>query len=129
MESPCPQLLMLADAPGAVVELFGISMLERLLRVAQRLGYREALIVSKIPAEIAAHLAKPSWARAEISLTFRTRAAGPVHLHELVTGNERTLLVSAGFFFCRPPFETVGWANNPDCLVGSAAPAARRSPL
>src|SRR5256714_6173985 len=124
MESPRPQLLMLADAPGAVVELFGISMLERLLRVAQRLGYREALIVSKTPAEIAAHLAKPSWARAEISLTFRTRAAGPVHLHELATGNERTLLVSAGFYFDARLLKTLAGQTTTTVLVDSAPPAA-----
>jgi hypothetical protein len=64
MDSPRPQLFILADAPDALVELFGISLLERLLRTAQRLGFREAVILSKTPAEIAAHLAKPSWARA-----------------------------------------------------------------
>src|SRR2546421_12205835 len=99
MDSPRPQLLILADAPDALVELFGISLLERLLRVAQRLGFREAVIVSNTPAEIAAHLARPSWARAEVSLNFRTRESGPVFLHKIVTGNERTLLVSAGFYY------------------------------
>jgi hypothetical protein len=33
MESLRPQLLILADAPDALIELFGVSMLERLLRM------------------------------------------------------------------------------------------------
>src|SRR2546423_6746892 len=128
MESPCPQLLILADAPDALVELFGISMLERLLRIAQRLGFREAVIVSKTPAEIAAHLAEPSWARAEISLSFRTREAGPVLLHQVVTGNERTLLVSAGFYFYARLLKTLGQQTTTTVLGGSGPPAASGPP-
>ncbi|HZE57992.1 MAG TPA: CDP-alcohol phosphatidyltransferase family protein [Chthoniobacterales bacterium] len=124
MESPRPQLLILADAPDAFVELFGISMLERLLRVTQRLGFREAVIVSKTPEEIAAHLEKPSWARAEISLSFRTREAGPVFLHNVVTGNERTLLVSAGFYFDARLLKTLAEQTTTTVLVDSAPPAA-----
>src|SRR6476469_10927279 len=99
MDSPRPQLLILADPPDALAVLFGISLLERLLRTVQRLGFRDALIVSKTPDEIAAHLAKPSWARAEVALSFRSRDAGPVIINNLVTGNECALLVSAGFYY------------------------------
>src|SRR3954466_12793733 len=99
MDSPRPQLLILADAPDALVELFGVSLLERLLRIAQRLGFREALILSTTPDKIAAHLAKPSWPRAEVSLNFRTREPGPFVVDKLVTRSEPTLLVSAGFHF------------------------------
>jgi hypothetical protein len=123
MESPRPKLLILADAPDAFVELFGISMLERLLRIAQRLGFREATIVSKTPTEIAAHLAKPSWARADISLSFRTREPGPVSLHQVVTGNERTLLVSAGFYFDARLLKTLAEQTTTTVLVDSAPPA------
>jgi len=124
MESPRPQLLILADVPNAFVELFGISLLERLLRVAQRLGFREAAIVSKTPAEIAAHLAKPSWARAEISLSFRARAEGPVLSQGVVTGNERTLLVSAGFYFDARLLKTLAEQTTTTVLVDSAPPVA-----
>src|SRR2546423_12147225 len=83
MESPRPQLLILADAPDAFVELFGVSMLERLLRVLQRLGFREALILSKTPDIIAAHLAKPSWAREEVALDLRLRESDPVLISDV----------------------------------------------
>src|SRR5256885_2486726 len=99
MESPPPQLLILADAPEALVELFGISMLERLLRIVQRLGFREALIVSKTPDEIAAHVAKPSWARAEVAVGLRRRETDPVLINDVAPGAERILLVSADFYY------------------------------
>jgi hypothetical protein len=99
MESPRPQLLILADAPDALIELFGISMLERLLRVAQRLGFREALILSKTPDEIAAQVAKPSWARAGVAIDVRPREVDPVLINDVAPGAERVLLVSAGFYY------------------------------
>src|SRR5687767_14745391 len=99
MDSPRPQLLILADAPEALVELFGISLLERLLRIAQRLGFRDALILSKTPDEIATHLAKPSWARSQLALDFRPREADPVLISDVAPGTERILLVSAGFYY------------------------------
>jgi phosphatidylglycerophosphate synthase len=123
MDSPRPQLIILADAPDALVELFGVSMLERLLRIAQRLGFREAMIVSKTPAEIAAYLEKPSWARAKISLNFRTREAGPVSIDKVVTGHERTLLVSAGFYFDARLLKTLAEQRTTTVLVDSAPPA------
>ena len=124
MESPRPQLLILADAPDALVELFGISMLERLLRVAQRLGFREAVIVSTTPVEIADHLAKPSWARAEISLSFRTREPGPVFVDKVVSGNERTLLVSASFYHDARLLKTLAEQTTTTILIDSARPPA-----
>ena len=106
MDSPRPQLLILADAPDALVELHGVSLLERLLRIAQRLGFREAVILSKTSTEIASHLAKPSWARAEVALSFRDREPGPFFPHEVVSGNERTLVVSAISCRIRNPLVT-----------------------
>src|SRR6478672_1099963 len=99
MDSSRPQLIILADAPDALRVLFGISFLERLLRMVQRLGFREALILSRTPDAIAQHLARPSWARAEVSLGFRERQDGPVLISQVATGAERILLVSAGFYY------------------------------
>src|SRR4051794_26161523 len=124
MDSPRPQLVILADAPDAFVELFGISLLERLLRIAQRLGFREALIVSTTPEKIAGHLAKPSWARAEIALNFRTREPGPVSLSTVVSGNERTLIVSAGFYYDARLLKALAEQTRTTVLVDSAPPAA-----
>jgi phosphatidylglycerophosphate synthase len=123
MDSPRPQLLILADAPEAFVELFGISLLERLLRVGQRLGFREALIVSKTPDVIAAHLAKPSWARGEVALDFRQRE-DPVLISDVAPGAERVLLVSAGFYYDARLLKTLSEKQTTTLLVDSAPPAS-----
>src|SRR4051812_22767731 len=123
MDSPRPLLLILADAPDALVELFGISLLERLLRIAQRLGFREARILSTTPDEIARHLAKPSWARAQISVNVRAREGGPLRVHEQVTGSEPTLVVSADFYFDARLLKTLAEQATSIVLVDSAPPA------
>lgn len=122
MDSPRPQLLILADAPGALVELFGISMLERLLRIAQRLGFREALILSKTPDEIAAHIAKPSWARAGVALDVRPREADPVLINDVAPGADRILLVSASFYYDARLLKALAERVATTLLVDSAPP-------
>ena len=73
-----------ADSPGALTELCGISILERLLRTLQRCGIERATILSSTPDPIAKELARPSWARAQLNLTFRTRPTGPVKVEQIV---------------------------------------------
>jgi hypothetical protein len=53
METSRPQLLILARAPDTFCELFGVSLLERLLRIVQRLGFREAIILSESDRSVA----------------------------------------------------------------------------
>ncbi|MGH7936453.1 MAG: hypothetical protein ACREF8_05545, partial [Chthoniobacterales bacterium] len=60
------QVVILANAPGALIELCGITLLERLLRTLQRVGVREAVIVSETPEAIEAELRKDSPPRSEI---------------------------------------------------------------
>jgi hypothetical protein len=128
MDSPRPQLLILADAPEALVELFGISLLERLLRVAQRLGFRQALILAKTPDAIAAHLAKPSWARNQVALDFRRRETDPVLISDVAPGAERILLVSAGFYYDARLLKAL--ADNPaTTLLIDSAPPVESAPL
>lgn len=122
MESSRPQLVILADAPGALGVLFGISLLERLLRVVQRLGFREAIILSSSPEEIAAHLAEPSWARAEVALSFRSRNAGAARVSDLATGAGRVLVVSAGFYYDARLLKTMAEQTATTLLIDSAPP-------
>src|SRR6267142_580748 len=82
MDSPRPQLLILADAPEALCMLFGISLLERLLRVVQRLGFREAIIVTDSN-EVTNHLAKRSWAGAAVRLRFCRKNANDIRMGEI----------------------------------------------
>jgi phosphatidylglycerophosphate synthase len=123
MESPRPQLIILADAPDAFRVLFGISLLERLLRTVQRLGFREAIILSNSPEEAAAHLAKPSWARAEVALNFRPRNAGAVRVSEVATGAECSLVLSAGFYYDARLLKVLAERTATTALVDSAPPA------
>jgi 1L-myo-inositol 1-phosphate cytidylyltransferase / CDP-L-myo-inositol myo-inositolphosphotransferase len=78
------ECVILADGPSALVELCGISTLERLLRTLQRCGIERATVLSNTPDPIAKELARPSWARAQLDITVRTRPAGPVRLEQIV---------------------------------------------
>ena len=122
MDSSRPQLLILGDPPDALCPLFGISLLERLLRVVQRLGFREAIILSNSPEEVAAHLAKPSWARADVALSFRPRNAGAVRVSEVVSGASRILVVSAGFYYDARLLRAMAEQTETTLLVDSAPP-------
>jgi phosphatidylglycerophosphate synthase len=122
MDLPRPQLLILADAPDALRILFGISLLERLLRTAQRLGFREALVLSESPDEIEAHLAKPSWARAEVALTFRRRETRATRVQDVATGAERIFVVSAGFYYDARLLRTMTEQDKTTLLVDSSPP-------
>ncbi len=63
MENTLP--ILVANAPEALIELCGVNLLERLLRILQRLGFREAIVFSTTP-EIGAELSKRSWPREQI---------------------------------------------------------------
>src|SRR5499427_4987303 len=65
MENILPVLL--ADAPEALTELCGVNLVERLLRILQRLGFRRAIVFSSTPEIIGSELAKRSWAREQIA--------------------------------------------------------------
>jgi phosphatidylglycerophosphate synthase len=122
MESPRPQLIILADVPDAFRVLFGISLVERLLRVVQRLGFREAILLSNSPEEVAAHLKKPSWARAGVALNFRPRNSAAVQVSEVATGADRVLVASAGFYFDARLLKTLAEQRATTLLVDSAPP-------
>jgi phosphatidylglycerophosphate synthase len=122
MESLRPQLLILDDAPNAFCTLFGISLLERLLRIAQRLGFREAVILSNSPKEVAAHLTKPSWARAQVALSIRARNPGALRVSEVANGTGRTLVVSAGFYYDARLLRVLAEQTRTTLLVDSAPP-------
>jgi phosphatidylglycerophosphate synthase len=123
MDSPRPQLLILADAPDALSFFFGISLLERLLRVVQRLGFRETIILSHSPEEVVAHLGKPSWARADVALSIRPRNAGALRVSEVSTGGGRVLVVSAGFYYDARLLKAMAEQTATTLLVDSALPA------
>ena len=76
--------IVLAEGPSALVQLCGISTLERLLRTLQRCGIEHATILTSTPEPIETELARASSARAHLKLTIRTRPAGGVTLEQIV---------------------------------------------
>src|SRR5262244_198351 len=76
MENILP--ILLADAPEALTELCGVNLVERLLRILQRLGFRRAIVLSSSPEIIGTELAKPSWARQQIAVQLVASGAKPV---------------------------------------------------
>ena len=78
------ECVILADSPGALTELCGISTLERLLRALQRCGVKHATVLSSAPEPITNELARPSWARAGLNVTLRSRPSGPVKLDQII---------------------------------------------
>ena len=99
MGSSQPQLIILAEVPDALGVLFGISLIERLLRVAERLGFHHATILSSSPEEIGTHLARPSWARKEVAVDVRPRIGDGLEIRDVSIGADRILLVQGGFYF------------------------------
>ena len=61
--------IILADSPDVLVELCGISILERLLRTLQRCEIKRAIILSSRADVVGRALARRSWARAQIDVT------------------------------------------------------------
>jgi phosphatidylglycerophosphate synthase len=78
------ECVILADSPGALAELCGISTLERLLRTLQRCGINRATVLSSTPDPVAKELTRPSWPRAQLNLTLCTRPSGPVKLDQII---------------------------------------------
>jgi phosphatidylglycerophosphate synthase len=98
MENILP--ILIADAPEALTELCGVNLLERLLRILQRLGFRSAIVFSTTPEIIGAELAKRSWARDQIVPRLVSSAIGPVTAQVLLDQipSERFLIVPANTY-------------------------------
>src|SRR6202171_1234978 len=120
------ECVILADGPGALVELCGISTLERLLRTLQRCGITRATILSSTPAEIAESLAQPSWARADLKFTIRERPPGPTTVQEIVDlwpeNVQRVLVIRGDVVFDIRLLQALLTKTSPAGLVDSAAP-------
>jgi len=76
-------VFILVDGPGALTELCGISLLERLLRTLQRLDLTSAIVLTAAPELLAPHLADPSRHRAKVSIDLRRRAPGPLAANQI----------------------------------------------
>jgi 1L-myo-inositol 1-phosphate cytidylyltransferase / CDP-L-myo-inositol myo-inositolphosphotransferase len=120
------ECVILADGPSALVQLCGISTLERLLRTLQRCGIERATILTNTPDPIAKELARPSWARAQLDLIVRIRPTGSVRLEQVVDVWPRNsdatpllLVIPAGSVFDPRLLRALVSQNAPTVLVDS----------
>lgn len=112
------EILIFADAPAALVELCGISMLERMLRTLQRIGICEVTVISATPERIRAHLALPSWARANFAAVVHEQRSDTAY----VPVRERVLILSGSTLFDARLVSSLLIASRPSLLIDSAPP-------
>ena len=122
MENILP--ILVADAPDALTELCGVNLVERLLRILQRLGFRRAIIFSSTPEIIGTELAKPSWARQQIGVHVVASAAKSVTANLVLqhTQAERFLLLPANLYCDARLLAALGARESSAALVDSNPP-------
>ena len=122
MENIAP--ILVADAPEALIELCGVNLLERLLRILQRLDFRHAIIFSSTPDVIGAELARRSWARKEISAELVQRAVKPITAQLILQhGAASRLLIVPAEVYCDSRLLAALCANDsPAALIDSNPP-------
>jgi phosphatidylglycerophosphate synthase len=127
MENILP--ILIADAPEALIELCGVNLLERLLRILQRLGFRRAIVFSTTPEIVGAELAKRSWAREQITAHLVPRGIGPLTAQLLLEQSlsERFLIVPANIYCDARLLAALCAKDSPAALVDSNPPEFARS--
>jgi phosphatidylglycerophosphate synthase len=120
------ECIVLAECPGALTKLCGISVLERLLRTLQRLGLTKAIILSATPDPIGQHLANPSVHRARVAVDLRQRGSGPVAVKQIdevwPDDNELVLVIRGDHVFDSRLIQLIDDQNSIAVLVDSAPP-------
>jgi phosphatidylglycerophosphate synthase len=127
MENVLP--ILIADDPEALIELCGVNLLERLLRILQRLGFRRAFVLSTIPEIIGAEVAKPSWAREKVIAHVVSTATGPVTPQLILEQGqfERFLIVPANIYCDARLLAALCAKHSSVALVDSNPPEFARS--
>jgi phosphatidylglycerophosphate synthase len=126
-----PPLLIVADSPEALTDLCGISLLERMRRIALHFGFHEAMILSNSVKAVATHVANESWHRADVSLTFRERTGAKVTVGDIqdclatlqVASDGRILIVFAGFYCDERLLRSLADAQTNSALIDSDPPS------
>src|ERR1051325_724610 len=92
--------ILIADAPEALVDLCGVNLLERQLRILQRLGFRRAVVFSATPEIVGAELARRSWARERITTDLVSKATKPLTAQLLLEQgpSDRFLIVPSNIY-------------------------------
>ena len=127
MENILP--ILIADAPEALIELCGVNLLERLLRILQRLGFCRAIVFSTTPEIVEAELAKRSWAREQVIIDLVPCAIGPLSAQLLLeqSPSERFLIVPANIYCDARLLAALCAKDSSAALVDSNPPKFARS--
>jgi hypothetical protein len=128
MNSPPPRVFVLAEDPKTFSILCGISLLERLLRVLERIGLREVTILCSDSTR--QRVTENSWARAKLCLKFERQTNRPVNLADislslntLASGTgDRALVLGADYYFDRRLLNEMAGAKTSTVLVDSNPP-------
>lgn len=119
--------IIIAEGAAPLMELCGISILERLLRNLQRCGLTEAIILSSTPSIIKEHLAPPSWPRAELKVTIQDRPEGVLTVDQICDiwpdGLHSLLLISGATVFDIRLLRRLCDVGSPTVLLDSVLPA------
>ena len=120
--------ILIADAPEALTELCGVNLLERLLRILQRLGFRRATVLSTTPEIIGADLRKCSWAREQISTDLVSSTIKPITVQLLPNqaAAERFLIMPANIYCDARLLATLCAKNSSAALIDSNPPELAR---
>ena len=120
--------ILVADGPGALTELCGVNLLERLLRILQRLGFRRAIVFSSTPEIVGADLAKRSWAREELTVQLVSSAVTPLTVQLLLEQTAERFLIVPANIYCDARLLAALCANNSSAgLVDSNPPEFARN--
>lgn len=126
MESILP--ILIADAPEALTELCGVNLLERLLRILQRLGLRRAIVFSSTPEIVGPDLAKRSWARKDLTIQLVSTAIKPLTVQPLLEQTAERFLIVPANIYCDARLLAALCANNSSAaLVDSNPPEFARN--
>ncbi len=104
-------------------------LLERLLRILQRLGFRRAVVFSITPKIVGVELAKRSWAREQIIVDLVPRAIGPLTAQLLLEQgpSEHLLIVPANIYCDARLLAALCAKDSSAALVDSNPPEFARS--
>jgi phosphatidylglycerophosphate synthase len=125
------ECVILAEPPTALVELCGISLIERLLRTLERCKLSRAIILTSTPEILEKNLAPRSRFRSGLDLKIRARSLGPLTVKQIIdvwpAGATDLLIIPSDAVFDRRLLLLIDNQNSPAVLVDSAVPASQQS--
>jgi phosphatidylglycerophosphate synthase len=120
--------ILIADAPEPLIELCGVNLLERLLRILQRLGFRRAIVFSTTPEIVGTELAKRSWPREHITADLVSSGTKPLTTERLLEQSPADcfLIVPANIYCDARLLAALCAKHSPVALVDSNPPEFAR---